>query len=512
MKSINLKILLILVFSLVLVEGVILVFTGSDQRQELINHYVFQASIIAQTADESRLAEPAYQQQLLDRLAAESLVAIGPGPQEPRWQLVDGSLLRFNGYGASIDILADGIPAMTRQFIWNTIGVVAIIVFFMVATSFVFLNLWIVRPLRALLAGFGAMLGAEGDLTQRLDLTTSDEVGRIGSSFNLFLERIGGTVTQIRESAAESSSISSALRHEADSTATAVTQASEQTGRIGELIEQQDEEIRNTSGAIHTITSQVDGMVESADAQRGAVSDALASVEELNGSISNLNSIAEVRRDAAERLRTTANEGLEKMRASVDAITLMEATTSEMLGLIDVIHEVAGQTNLLSLNAAIEAAHAGESGKGFAVVAEEIRKLAGETATHAQSIDASLKREVEGIGLAGSANRAAVELFEKSVTEIDELVAAISEIVAGLAEQLVATQEILRAEQVIDDLASQTTERVESVRGNTSTIRTSIDAVTANSRGIIAAIDDVTAGLHSAKTAVESYGDHGGTQ
>lgn len=503
MRSVNSKILAILVLSLVLVEGVILVFTGSDHRRELVDHYLFQAAIIAQTVDPTTLADDASRTALLQRLAAEGVTEIRPGPQEVAWEITPDQKLRYQGHGASISIFLDDIQAMTRSFIWNVIGVVAIIVFFMVITSFFFLSLWVVRPLRSLMGGFDAMLGTEGDLTQRLELTTRDEIGHIGRSFNLFVKRLQQTVTHIRENAQESSRISTGLRDEANDSARRVAEAAQQAAEITELVKSQDSRIQGNKSAAEAITSEVDGMLESAQRQRSAVSDALASVEELNGSISNLSTIANRRREAAETLRNTASDGLTRMRASVEAIGEMESSTSEILGLIDVINDVAGQTNLLSLNAAIEAAHAGEAGKGFAVVSEEIRKLANQTAEHAQSIDASLKREIEGIGVAGKANREAVETFERTVSEIDELVGAIAEITGALDEQMSATREILQAEQLIDGIAEQTAGGADSVRSNLQTIRESIDQVTTDSRRITDAVTSVRTELQATREGME---------
>jgi methyl-accepting chemotaxis protein len=144
--------------------------------------------------------------------------------------------------------------------------------------------------------------------------------------------------------------------------------------------------------------------------------------------------------------------------ASVDAISEMESSTSEMLGLIDVIHDVTGQTNLLSLNAAIEAARAGE------------------------------------------ANRAAVDLFEKTAEEIGILAGAISEVVSGLAEQLVATQEILRAEQVIDELADQTTGQADAVQKLLTSIRDGMGRLSANSTTTLDRIGRVAAQLELARS------------
>jgi methyl-accepting chemotaxis protein len=141
-------------------------------------------------------------------------------------------------------------------------------------------------------------------------------------------------------------------------------------------------------------------------------------------------------------LNRLATEGGEDMRQTLASMALIASSVTLVKDLTSVINGVAAQTNLLAMNAAIEAAHAGEHGRGFAVVADEIRKLAETTSRNAQEIDRSLASMVSGIESSRSLTAKTDRSIGELVSGIKEVSDSLTEIVDGLAEMSAGTKEI----------------------------------------------------------------------
>lgn len=245
--------------------------------------------------------------------------------------------------------------------------------------------------------GLRRISGREGDLTARLSIESRGEIGEIAAEFNTISERIQSVVRRVKRASASGKEVGARLKGE---------------------IQESSEHLRALAGRVEGLETRIEKLNGDVQASAGAVTQISSSI------------------DSVGELLDTANEANDKMTQAVAAMSDIESSTDEMLGLIDVINDVAARTNLLSMNAAIEAAHAGESGRGFAVVAEEIRKLAGQTSEHAKRISTTLKAETDKIKLAGEMNRAAGDSFQKITDEIREIVDAFGEMVAGINEAL----------------------------------------------------------------------------
>jgi len=162
-----------------------------------------------------------------------------------------------------------------------------------------------------------------------------------------------------------------------------------------------------------------------------------------------------------------SSESMERLSGNADSI----------LSIVDVINGIASQTNLLAMNAAIEAAHAGDSGKGFSVVAEEIRRLAEETADNISAITEGLKAFMDDLGQANQANRGIGKAFAEISQRTTETAQAFSEIVAGLNDLGGGTAEIDRAVVAVVDSSSGMAASVASVDSKVAGNNAAIESV-----------------------------------
>ncbi len=178
--------------------------------------------------------------------------------------------------------------------------------------------------------------------------------------------------------------------------------------------------------------------------QSAVITESSAAIEQMTSSVNGIAAIASARRAAIGNLKSATEEGSAQMSGSADALRAMEDSASSIVEVVNVIRSVASQTNLLAMNAAIEAAHAGEAGKGFSVVADEIRKLSEETNENVRIIDADIEKTFASMKTAATVNESAQAIFKRVDDEADAVASAMDEIGRGLSEISAGSGEILQ--------------------------------------------------------------------
>ena len=292
---------------------------------------------------------------------------------------------------------------------------------------------------------------ANGDLDQSYTSNRKDELGVLAGALGRMVANLKGRILEAEKMSREAEAQSRAAEEATRSAQAALAKAEAGQQTLLEAAGQVDGVVTQLSAATQNLSTQVIEASTSADSQRNRVAESSSAMENMNGTIRAVSSSAINAAEASERVKSKALTGEEIVRNSVQAIEAVQSdsrilrTNIEALGdqaksigsIITVINDIADQTNLLALNAAIEAARAGEAGRGFAVVADEVRKLAEKTVVATKDVGEA----IIGIQKGTEQSVSAVEKTTANLASATELVNKSGEALAEIVSEAVHTAE-----------------------------------------------------------------------
>ncbi|MDR0441956.1 MAG: methyl-accepting chemotaxis protein [Treponema sp.] len=398
-------------------------------------------------------------------------------------------------------------PVYEMQIITLIIGA---IILALVLPAALFLSRTISKPIVTMADTLEDIAEGEGDLTHAINIHSNDEIGRMAKYFNETLEKIKHMVVDVRHEGHALSEIGVELASNMTETAAAVNEITANIQSIKTRMINQSASVTETNATMEQIVFNIDKLNGHVERQSSSVAQSSSAIEQM---LANIQSVTQTLVKNAENVKELLNAsevgrtGLHNVAADIQEI----ARESEgLLEINSVMQNIASQTNLLSMNAAIEAAHAGEAGKGFAVVADEIRKLARNSSEQSKTISSVLKKIKESIDKITKSTENVLTKFEAIDKEVRVVAEQEENIRNAMEEQGHGSKQILEAighvNEITGHVRSSSTEMLE---GSKEVIRESKNLETATQE-ITGGINEMSAGANEINTAVHHINDLSG--
>ncbi|MFW6252670.1 MAG: methyl-accepting chemotaxis protein [bacterium] len=372
--------------------------------------------------------------------------------------------------------------------------------------------LFMVLYTRRIAARVGRLLAvvtriADQDLTATYADTTRDEIGELAGSVETVTKGLLIFLTSVIEAIRRADELQQTLGAANEESASALNQITRNIENIRARFNSLNESVNGSSDAVSAIDERIQGLRTDMAKQTENIESISSSIEEMAANIQNVARLSEDRRVRADEISTTVHDGSEKMESTTAIIRSVSQDIDNILEIIEIINGVSEQTHLLSMNAAIESAHAGEAGRGFAVVAEEIRKLAESTSENAGNIDRTLRDITSKISEATRSSEVSLSSFEELQGDMKDFASAMKEISESMQELAMGSNEVLGSTQNVREYTGSLNETSGRMAERSTEIRAAMQTVQDISTDVVNGVSEIETGAKEILTSMMETGE-----
>ena len=345
---------------------------------------------------------------------------------------------------------------------------------------------------------------SEGDLSARGNIRGRDEVASMGHYFNGFLNSLTAFFRSLVENMQKLDDVGLELSSNMEETAAAVQQIRANVDNSQKQIHMQEDSVSDTAQVVNEIIGNIESLNANIELQSANIQQGSTAIEEM---IAQIKSISESTNESGvimENLHRASQTGQENIENVSNLISTVTDKSKRLEETNTLIANIASQTNLLAMNAAIEAAHAGAAGRGFAVVADEIRKLAEQTSNQSQEVKSTISDISDSIEKIQTASDHSSRSFVDVLNYVDRMTVISDEIKSSIQEQVSGSTQVLEALSEMKDSTEEVTAGSEYMAEGNRKIMNAIQSLSQISSEVTMAMQEIGNGMNEISRSVEN--------
>jgi methyl-accepting chemotaxis protein len=359
-------------------------------------------------------------------------------------------------WNLALALVVDTVMAPVHEMTYLAVGI-GLGVLLLIIIAAVFFSRSISKPIVQVANTLKDIAQGEGDLTRTINTSSNDEIGDLSNYFNQTLAKIKNLILTIRKEAATLSNIGSDLASNMNETAAAVNEITANIQSIKGRVINQSASVSETHATMENLVGNIKKLDDHVEDQSTIITARSSAIDHLATSIRSVTETLVQNDNNVKSLTEAAEVGRAGLQEVASDIQEIARESEGLLEINSVMENIASQTNLLSMNAAIEAAHAGEAGKGFAVVADEIRKLAESSSEQSKTIGTVLKKIASSINTITKSTENVLNKFEAIDSGVKTVAGQEKNILNAMEEQGTGSRQLLEGSGNLKNINQQVT-------------------------------------------------------